>query len=745
MIIKLFSAFTLIIALLSGCGGGGSIAPTVNNALPTPSNQSMGSTASAASRAASASTASNNTAQGAVTSLTSLIDSSGTLQNSEAVASARASAQDAILAATTAQGAAVSAAADLATASSFVVAMAAVQEVRPICASETTCTRIEVQTLSYRAAAAAREAAEASFFAIARVKRLQSVMTELDPTVDTSSVSSELTTATNQAIQAQTAANQAVDGYQSTTSLLGVEGPTVDKSTDTTGSITSAPTYSGNTQTIVTTFGNGQTSTATNTATSSAVTWAADNVTRTTTYSFANGGANAVVDTVPGTESSPSFATAVYPSDWTSGSNVTPPSVSARRTTFGNGVVVTHEDGSNELPFSQATLSSAEINDSNSFVDSTTTRYDLRWGLPDPDGPFYSAAFADGQVNFITGAEPVSLWGNVLSGQCALGPLLGFCLNGPSLATPHPEVLEAWRNGWTGKGVSVMIEDYLVGLSAYHGATVSLLAARYAIGSDYYGFNVPTGLGIFESSGAVAAPQSLVNLGAVNLSYGAALTSIIGRSDSGTWTQQELDAAALTYAPFASRHVERLTGVVGWDNFNYTDAVIVKAAGNDSIAADKEPLNKALAVTESINSRLLIVGALDRVGFVSDPASFAPYSNTAGTDTAIASRFLVASGTTPFGDGYLALNGIPISGTDFGPDGRTLSGGGTSYAAPRVTGYVAILRQKFPNLNAEKSSNIILDTARYDTLTCHPSCDPSIYGKGEASLSRALAPIGRLR
>jgi hypothetical protein len=41
--------------------------------------------------------------------------------------------------------------------------------------------------------------------------------------------------------------------------------------------------------------------------------------------------------------------------------------------------------------------------------------------------------------------------------------------------------------------------------------------------------------------------------------------------------------------------------------------------------------------------------------------------------------------------------------------------------------------------------NIILDTARTDTLSCYPSCDTAIYGKGEASLSRALAPVGRLR
>ena len=73
---------------------------------------------------------------------------------------------------------------------------------------------------------------------------------------------------------------------------------------------------------------------------------------------------------------------------------------------------------------------------------------------------------------------------------------------------------------------------------------------------------------------------------------------------------------------------------------------------------------------------------------------------------------------------------------------------GTSFAAPRIAGYVAIVRSKFPNLNASQTASIMLDTARYDTLACSKSaqgCDKAIYGKGEASLSRALAPVGKLR
>jgi hypothetical protein len=504
---------------------------------------------------------------------------------------------------------------------------------------------------------------------------------------------------------------------------------------------TETPTYSGNQQTIVTTYGDGTTATATNTATSSAVTWGADHVTRTTTYTFANGGTNPVVETVPGTNSTPTLTAATYPANWTTVGVVTPPSVSSKVTTYGDGHTVTVEDGSSPLPFLQTTLSAQSITDPNKFVSSSTATYDLRWGTPDKDGPSYSAIFSDGAVNYVTASSALNFWGYAVTGQCSGGPANGYCLNGAIIATPHPEVLEAWRNGWTGKGVNVMIEDYLSGSSKDHGVTTTMLAQRYAIGSNFYGYNVPTGLGVYNLDGTVNPRSSQINLGVVNASFGANLSSIIGRS--GPWTASELSNAAISFSSASSTVINRYTGIQGWSNVSYLDAVIVKAAGNDSgLTADNEPLNNALANNSNINSRLLIVGALTSTGSVASPASIANYSNTAGTSSVVKDRFLVASGNTPFGDGWLALNGVPIDGTSIGPDGQPLSGGGTSFAAPRVAGYAAILRQKFSNLDASSSASIILDTARTDTISNYNS---NVHGKGEASLSRALAPVGRLR
>ena len=64
---------------------------------------------------------------------------------------------------------------------------------------------------------------------------------------------------------------------------------------------TSSTSYAGNTQTITTTYGDGFISTANNQAVSSSVSWAADHVTKTTTYTFSDATTDDVVETVAGT------------------------------------------------------------------------------------------------------------------------------------------------------------------------------------------------------------------------------------------------------------------------------------------------------------------------------------------------------------------------------------------------------------------------------------------------------------
>jgi subtilisin family serine protease len=145
-------------------------------------------------------------------------------------------------------------------------------------------------------------------------------------------------------------------------------------------------------------------------------------------------------------------------------------------------------------------------------------------------------------------------------------------------------------------------------------------------------------------------------------------------------------------------------------------------------------VSEGVSAGDEILVRVLPVGALDKNGTVASKATIATYSNYAGANTAISDRFVTAYGNMPWTTGSVKING-----SNFGVEQ------GTSFAAPLVAGYAAVIGQKFPNLDAVKISSIILDTARYDTLSCNPNCDVTLYGKGEASLSRALAPVGRLR
>ncbi len=507
------------------------------------------------------------------------------------------------------------------------------------------------------------------------------------------------------------------------------------------------PTYSGGTQTIVTTYGDGTKATVNNTAASAPVTWGTDHVTKTTTYTFANGATNPVVNTVNPTSTTPTLAPASYPANWTTNGTVTGPNVSSFTTTYGDGYVSTVQDGTSSKPFLQATLAtlSSPITDPNAIVKTPSSAiYDLTWGTPDKLGPYYANLFNSGSFTFNSYFQVMN---HIISGQCQYGYFYKYCTNGATVSAPHPEVIDAWKQGWTGKGVNIlMVDGYqaTIGNGSYggdsHGITTMLIAQRYAVGANLYGLdytlNKTTGspLGLVSSySGAVAA-SATINV--INMSFGANYWSSPSGHTGSAITSSDISYVVNTYSPQALMINNLLDGTNATGGFAVTNAVIVKSAGNDAANAYIEPFVGLLAANPKVSPRLLIVGALNRAGSTSAPASIAQYSNYAGSNTTIQSRFLVASGTVPFTDGSVAVDGTPI----------TASGNeGTSYAAPRVAGYAAIVMQKFPKLSGANTADIMLQTARYDTLSCNPNCDKAIYGQGEASLSRALAPVGRLR
>jgi subtilisin family serine protease len=110
----------------------------------------------------------------------------------------------------------------------------------------------------------------------------------------------------------------------------------------------------------------------------------------------------------------------------------------------------------------------------------------------------------------------------------------------------------------------------------------------------------------------------------------------------------------------------------------------------------------------------VFVGALNANGSAGQPSALAAYSNVAGPNTTVQNQFLVV-----------------------GVEGDKTGLYGTSFAAPIVSGYAAILGSKFTKATPTQITNQLLSTARTDTVAGY---NPAIHGRGEASLSRALAP-----
>ncbi|WP_192177385.1 S8 family serine peptidase [Mesorhizobium amorphae] len=260
-----------------------------------------------------------------------------------------------------------------------------------------------------------------------------------------------------------------------------------------------------------------------------------------------------------------------------------------------------------------------------------------------------------------------------------------------------PDVGAAWAKGYKGKGVTITVVDDFSSSSRFSG--------NFGLGVQYQRHGEWT-----REEASMIAPSATIRskdfstgsavklatgLNVLNLSYGMYAPQGYSTSQIG-WAPEE--ASIISYATKGS-------------------AVVSKAAGNDSVAVggvtdgQQDYLDLALVGKASA----IFVGALSTNGTTSNPAQLAWYSNYAGSNPLVQSHFLVV-----------------------GVEGDKTGLYGTSFAAPIISGYAAIIGSKFTKATATQITNDLLKTARTDTLVNY---DPSVYGKGEASLSRALAPV----
>ncbi|WP_084507928.1 S8 family serine peptidase [Mesorhizobium sp. WSM3224] len=259
------------------------------------------------------------------------------------------------------------------------------------------------------------------------------------------------------------------------------------------------------------------------------------------------------------------------------------------------------------------------------------------------------------------------------------------------------DVGAAWAAGYKGKGVTITIVDDFSSTSRFsgnfgigvqtqrHGEWTREEASMIAPSATIRSKDFSTG-----SAVPLAAGRNVLNL-----SYGMYTTAGYSVNQIG-WAPEE--ASIISYATRGS-------------------AVVSKAAGNDAVAVggvtggQQDYLDLALIG----KSTAIFVGALSTNGTTANKAQLAWYSDYAGSNPLVQSHFLVV-----------------------GVEGDKTGLYGTSFAAPIISGYAAIIGSKFTKATPVQITNDLFNTARTDTLANY---DPSIYGKGEASLSRALAPV----
>lgn len=317
----------------------------------------------------------------------------------------------------------------------------------------------------------------------------------------------------------------------------------------------------------------------------------------------------------------------------------------------------------------------------------------------------------------------------------------------------HADVGAAHDLGWDGTGTIItVIDDFLSGDTfagrldsgldgvwtlddieqRTHGYWTLGQTQMVAPGADHEQIDFASTLSFSPTDGTFDA---------VNLSYGLIARNVFA-SAYDDWTL------------LGNPHSSVLEAVS--DNL----AFAAKAAGNDSKAVGasvkgtvdvfaQQFINVIDGWDTSLGTTapIIFVGALDwnadGTGAGGTSESLASYSSYAGSNTSVQDHFLVVG----VEGGRTATDALANYGSLCGSvEGTCLYG--TSFAAPIVTGYAAIVAQKFtvtneigavisvptPSLVADK----LLSTAITSSIFGY---SPSLHGQGEASLINALAPI----
>lgn len=286
--------------------------------------------------------------------------------------------------------------------------------------------------------------------------------------------------------------------------------------------------------------------------------------------------------------------------------------------------------------------------------------------------------------------------------------------------------LAAYNAGGTGEGVIIAIVDSGIDLSGneFSGRIHPNSTNTANPGTT---FDDQDGHGTFVASVAAGANDGISTHG---VAFDAQILAL--RTDDGDSCSQadgcshfDIDiAAAIDVADQAGAKVANLSLGGGGAAFSLRSAIdratqngmiVVISAGNDG---DAEPDSFALVgQTRNANGRVLIAG------YVDDNNVISANSNRAGNAADI---FVVAPGVNILATGL---------------DEERFLVSGSSFAAPHVSGAIAVLYDLFPNLSADDMVDLITSTA---TDLGAPGID-DVYGHGLINLEEAVLPQGTIQ
>jgi hypothetical protein len=288
-------------------------------------------------------------------------------------------------------------------------------------------------------------------------------------------------------------------------------------------------------------------------------------------------------------------------------------------------------------------------------------------------------------------------------------------LNGSSdpIATVDTNASTAWSSGWTGKNVSIGVADGFNsnGRVDSHGDWVSVVISSVAPEANLSLRDILNNSTLAGLIGDVDAAYTYFEnngIRIINNSWG--IERSIRNSDGSYSSNLRSDFDSTVNSIVAAYNPN--SGTAGQGLYIYAAGNGAQYCGSTAIA----DCNLFAAITKGIrNSGYSTAGSrLIWVGSLSDGAdTMASYSYGAGD---LKYDFIVAH------DDILAPG----------------DAAGTSFAAPRVSGAAALVKQKFPNLNSSQIKQVLLQTA---TDIGAPGVD-DVYGYGKLNVVGSLSPQG---